>query len=321
MDQLLQVLIDKKMNGYELSPKVITIVVLVMLGVLVALPLLISSSAAADRPLLPSTNTASLPQGSLFIPFVSRGCVSSVSIESGEGVSPTDLDDIRFGFCLVQEALREDYGGDIPESTRISLPIQLVSDVSGIQTAGENGACCTALDDSGVRMIFNVSNENWRALESPGSWSLTLEHQKTAAHTYVHAWQNELGCLSMQSQPLGDWLTEGMAEYIAFQSFIRKGQIEADDVQRFQLEAALYTGEAHKSLDSLEHNQELWPVHIGYLAVEALASSAGTNSLRSVCEAAAGGSSLDESFQNAFGISKESFYTSFPDYINRLQGR
>jgi hypothetical protein len=142
-----------------------------------------------------------------------------------------------------------------------------------------------------------------------------------AAHTYVHAWQNELGCLSLQNEPLGDWLTEGTAEYIAFQAFIRKGQIDAAEVQRFQLEASLYTGEAYKSLDSLEHSQELWPVHVGYLAVESLVSSAGATSLGTVCEAAASGSSFDEAFQKAFGMSKESFYASFPDYMDSLRGR
>ena len=312
---------SKEMNRFEISPKVIIVVVVFMIGLLVALPLLFSSPATADRSSSSSAPMAPRPEGSLFIPMVSRGCASSVNIETSGNVSPTDLDEIRFGFCMVQEALREDYGGDIPEKSRKSIPILVVNDPSGNQVAGEDGACCTALDDSGARLIFDVSHENWRTSESPGPWSLRLEHEKTAAHTYVHAWQNELGCLSLQSQPLGDWFTEGTAEYIAFQAFIRKGQIEAAEVQRFQLDAALYTGEAHKSLDSLEHSQELWPVHIGYLAVEALASRAGTASLRAACEAAAGGSTFDEAFQKAFGLSKESFYASFPEYLSNLRGR
>jgi hypothetical protein len=71
----------------------------------------------------------------------------------------------------------------------------------------------------------------------------------------------------------------------------------------------------------LEQTQGLWPGHIGYLAVELLASRSprGLLSLRDVCQGVAAGLAVDQAFLAAMGISKADFYAEFPAYIDDLR--
>jgi hypothetical protein len=155
----------------------------------------------------------------------------------------------------------------------------------------------------------------------PFPYTLASHHAVTAAHEYAHGWQWWLGCLTIHAQPLGDWLNEGIAHYVGHQALIRQGVMTAETARTFQLNSAVYTGEADVPLQSLEQAQGLWPGHVGYLAVELLVSRSphGRLSLRNVCQSAGAGGSTEQAFQEAMGLSRAEFYEQFPAYLDGLR--
>ena len=211
-------------------------------------------------------------------------------------------------------------GGDIPVNVQLGITVKVVATGMGNQEPGGGGACCTALDESGARAFFDVRHPHW--LNQVPLWSADLGKQKVAAHEYTHVWAWSLGGLDIHSQPLGDWLNEGLAEYVGYETFIRSGEMRRSDVHAFQLSSAIYAGEASRCLESLERRAtgDPWPGHIGYIAVEKLVAESpnGIRSLRIVNQEARHG--LDTAFERAFGMSKREFYDTFPDYLISIGG-
>lgn len=232
------------------------------------------------------------------------------------------MDIIKSGICLAQSNIQSHFGGDIPTNIKPSITVKIVATGLGNQEPGGGGACCTALNESGARPFFDVLHSHW-INGPPDPYPLTNHHLVTAAHEYTHAWQWSLGCLTIHNQPLGDWLNEGIAHYVSHDSLIRNGYMTTDAVRTFQLNSAIYAGEADVPLESLEGpGSPLWPGHIGYLAVEKLVSgsSLGPLSVRRVCEQIRNGLSVNQAFENAFGVTKSNFYATFPAYIDSLRG-
>lgn len=248
-------------------------------------------------------------------------CAPPMIFDIGEGVPSQDVDEIKSGICLAQSSIGDFYGGDIPIDVQQSITVKIVATGLGNQDPGGGGACCTALDETGARPFFDVFHPHW-INEPPYPYNLTIHHLSTAAHEYSHGWQWSLGCITIHCQPLGDWLNEGIAGYVGADALIRNGTLTAGDVRDFQLSSAIYTGEANVPLESLEQANGLWPGHIGYLAVERLVTYyAGTPlSLRTLCQKVGQGESVDQAFQEVFGISKDEFYQAFPAYIGQLTG-
>lgn len=243
-------------------------------------------------------------------------------------VPAQELVAIKEGIAKGQTFLNAEVGGDIPVDTQLRITVKVVATGLGNQDRGGGGACCTALDPSGARPFFDVRHPHWDISRPPGiaTWSIQSNKEKTAAHEYAHAWAWSLGGITNFSQPLGDWLNEGLAEYLAYAAMTRTGQMRAADVDAFMLSSAIVTGQAARCLASLENSNNagagLWPGHIGFVAVKALVARSpnGVLSLRVVNQEVGLGRTFDQAFERAFGISKREFYETFPAYVASLGG-
>ena len=110
------------------------------------------------------------------------------------------------------------------------------------------------------------------------------------------------------------WLSEGMAESLAYRSLVGAGLIppaNMDVFTRRQLRSATYA-----SLQSLESN---WvgsanPFAVAYLAVDRLLAAPSPLALRTWCARVGAGEEWHSAFQAAFGESTASFYARFEQY-------
>jgi hypothetical protein len=219
---------------------------------------------------------------------------------------------------------------------QLGITVKVVATGLGNQDPGGGGSCCTALDATGARPFFDVAMPGYLNKGTP-PWGADLAKQQIAAHEYTHAWAWSLGGITYFSQPLGDWLNEGLAHYLSYEAFIDIGEMRASDVQDQELRFAIGSGQAARCLAVLETSNQiamgagLWPGDIGYVAVKALVAGSpfGVLSLRvvnqdmGVTPETRGPSDprlFDQAFQHAFGVSRRDFYTNFPAYLASLGG-
>jgi hypothetical protein len=266
-----------------------------------------------------SASLLSSSDNTVYLPVISKP--SLLNFDIATNVPAKDVEEIKTGISYMQMDVMNHFGGDIPPDVQATITVKIVATGEGNQEPGGGGSCCTGLAESGARPFFDVFHPNW-AVTPPLPYTLTLHHQTTAAHEYAHGWQWYLGCLDIHSQPLGDWMNEGIAHYIGHAPFVRNGIMSADEVRDFQLSSAIFTGEADVPLESLEMSQGLWPGHVGYLAIEFLAaeSLSGPMSIRTICEDVGNGISVDQAFYDVFGMTKEYFYeTAWPQYFEDIK--
>lgn len=255
-----------------------------------------------------------------------------LQFDVGEGVPTAQLGTIKTGIRLAQEVLDAEFGGDI--RTARPITVKVVATGQGDQQQGGEGSCCTAFDDQGARPFFDVRHPGSPWTQDPLS-DRSGAH-RTAAHEYAHGWQNSLGCITKFGQLLPGWMNEGIAEYVGYRAVIRAREATAEIARSSELSAAVYTGEAARGLETLEvpGSYSIWVGHIGYLAVELLASNSplGPLSVRGVCEAAAAArgfesptpfdatdSAVDDAFRRAFGMDRKELYRRFPAYLESLK--
>ena len=259
--------------------------------------------------------------GDASVSVMDRGTGTLLQYDVAPNVRARELEPIREGISKAQDFLASRMGGDIPVNVQLGITVKVVATGMGNQERGGGGACCTGLDDSGARPFFDVRHPHW--LNQVSLWSVDVGKQKTVVHEYTHGWAWSLGGLYIHSQPLGDWLNEGLAEYVGYGTFIRSGEMRRSDVHAHMLGSAINDGQASRCLEYLETSNmrdSLWPGHIGYIAVEKLVAESpnGIRSLRIVNQQARHG--LDTAFEGAFGMSKREFYDTFPDYLRSIGG-
>jgi hypothetical protein len=110
------------------------------------------------------------------------------------------------------------------------------------------------------------------------------------------------------------WLTEGMAESLAYRSLVDAGVIPAANMDVFtkrQLRNARYV-----TLQSLESS---WPADVnpfamGYLAVDRMLAANGPLALRTWCSRVGRGESWQSAFTGAFGQTPSAFYASYESF-------
>ena len=231
-------------------------------------------------------------------------------------VPARELELIKEGISKAQDFLASRMGGDIPVNVQLGITVKVVATGMGNPNAG--GACCTA---GRAGLFFDVRHPHWLNQFPRWNGSFDLSRQKIAAHEYVHAWVRSL---AGDESSLGDWLNEGLAEYLGYEPFIRRRAMPRSDVHAHMLSAAIGSGQASRCLEHLESSNMrdgLWPGHIGYIAVEKLVAESpdGILSLRVVSEEVGSGG-LDAAFERAFGIGKRAFYDAFPDYLRSIGG-
>jgi hypothetical protein len=192
------------------------------------------------------------------------------------------------------------------------MTVKVVATGLGNQEPGGEGACCTAFDPSGPRLFFDVKHSGFPP-DSTG-------RKVSSGHEYTHTWQESMGCISYYNHKLPNWMNEGIASIVPSTSLIRTGVFNDQVVRYQQYYGAKSTGEFSVPLELVDATN-IWPGHVGYLAVEYLVSRSpsGLLSLRTVCESVAAGSTLDQAFQRAFGQSKDDLYRDFPTYLQNLK--
>ncbi|MGH2377882.1 MAG: hypothetical protein ACRDGT_05345 [Candidatus Limnocylindria bacterium] len=220
----------------------------------------------------------------------------------GPGVSAAAIAEVHQGVAWVSQYLAAALGGD--RSRRAVAHISVGS--------GTEQFCCVA-NGSGFDIV--TSNRAWATPNAPApdTWTASTERKELAAHEYVHLWQHTVGGSGCMLGP-GKWLAEGMAEWVAYRSFIEAGlitQAQIDTFIRRQLRSASYV--------PLWDLVRAWPADtkpyaVGYLAVDRLVAASGPSALRDWCERVGAGASWTAAFRDAFGETPESFYERYEAY-------
>ena len=261
--------------------------------------------------------------GGASVSVMDRGTGTLLQYDVAANVPARELEPIREGISKAQDFLASRVGGDIPVNVQLGITVKVVATGMGNPDRWADGSCCTGLDETGARPFFDVKSPGWLNRGSP-PWGVDIAKQQIAAHEYVHGWEWSLGGSDLALNVLGSWLSEGVAEYIASETFISRGEMRRSAVHDQHLRFAMNDGSASRCLESLEtaiRDIGVWPGNIGYIAVERLVAQSpnGIRSLRIVSQEARSGG-LDAAFERAFGISKRAFYDAFPDYLRSIGG-
>jgi len=221
---------------------------------------------------------------------------------ASDGVSAPDINAVHQGVEHAGAYLAANVGGDRRRAQTVNVRV-------GSPT--ERYCCLT----SGPSFDIVTINTAWASpsAAAPDTWTADTERRELAAHEYVHLWQYDTGGPAcMINGPR--WLSEGMAESLAYRSLVTAGlipQANMDVFTRRQLRNATYA-----SLQSLESN---WvgsanPFAVAYLAVDRLLAAPSPLALRTWCARVGAGEEWHNAFQAAFGESTASFYARFEQY-------
>ncbi len=223
---------------------------------------------------------------------------AGVTYAIGAGVFAGDIAEVHEGVARAGAYLAANLGGD--GADRVTVNVR-VGD-------GSERFCCIT---SGPSFDIVTSNAAWSApsAAAPDTWTPSTERKELAAHEYVHLWQYAVGGNACMLGPR--WISEGMAESLAYRSLVDVGLIPAANMDVFtkrQLRGARYV-----TLRSLE---TAWPSDakgfaVGYLAVDRMLAANGPLPLRTFCARVGGGEDWRSAFTAAFGQTPDAFYASF----------
>jgi hypothetical protein len=214
-------------------------------------------------------------------------------------VNASDIAEVHEGVARAGAYLSARVGGDRTNAVTVNVRVG----------DGTERFCCTT---SGPSFDIVTSNLAWSSPSAvaPDTWTASTERKELAAHEYVHLWQYALGgnrCMVSGAR----WLSEGMAESLAYRSLVDAGLIPAANMDVFtkrQLRSARYV-----TLRSLETS---WPADanpfaVGYLAVDRMLAANGTLALRTWCARVGRGEDWRTAFTGAFGQTPDDFYSAF----------
>jgi hypothetical protein len=223
---------------------------------------------------------------------------AGVAYAIGDGVSASDIAEAHEGVARAGAFLAASAGGDRRNAVTVNVRVG----------NGTERYCCITI---GTSFEIVTSNLAWSAppAAAPDTWTQSTERKELAAHEYIHLWQYDLGGSSCMLGPR--WMSEGMAESLAYRSLIDAAIIPAANLDVFtkrQLRSARYV-----TLRSLETS---WPADtnpfaVGYLAVDRMLARNGPLPLRDFCARVGRGESWPAAFTSAFGRTPDAFYASF----------
>ena len=257
----------------------------------------------------------------------------SISFYFDEGVGDADRGAIMTGVAIAHDYLQSVLGGDETTAWRDASGNGLVVSVYTSADPEESEGCCHGLtlgSDGQLRPgpRFYVSGRSW----ADGFQPAEVRHAKDSAHEYAHNWQAVNGCVANFGNPLGRWLTEGMAEYIAWNAVIRAGLTSESELLRWNVEYATSaaTGPPDWELweDSDNPSFRHWSYPYSFLATRRLVDEyGGANVLRDICEEVARLAptsgvhdhlNMRSAFEN-LGIDRGQLYADMDRYVAELQ--
>lgn len=218
----------------------------------------------------------------------------------GAGVDALSIADVHEGLDRVSAYLARAVGGDRSNGATTRI------------TNTDPQYCCLAHLDG---IDINIANGEWVSprAAAPDTWPADTERTELAAHEYVHVWQGELGGNACMLGPR--WLSEGMAESLAYRALVTDGLIPQANMDTFT-RRQLLTATTNPTLQQLE---TLWPDSANpysqaYLAVDRLLAANGPLPLRAWCQAVGRGDEWHAAFAAAFGQSTDAFYAQFGSF-------
>jgi len=219
----------------------------------------------------------------------------------GPNVAARDIADVHEGVEWASSYLASNVGGD---RTKRATARVVVGD-------GTERFCCIT---SGPSFDIVTGNPAWASpsAAAPDTWAPDTERIELAAHEYVHVWQYDIGGNGCMLGPR--WLSEGMAEALAYRSLVSAGRIPAANMDVFtkrQLRTARYV-----TLRSLETAwpSDANPFAVAYLAVDRLLASPDPLALRRFCASVGAGTVWTSAFARAFGTDIDSFYARYETF-------
>jgi hypothetical protein len=220
----------------------------------------------------------------------------------GQGVDARSIANVHEGIDRVSGYLARAVGGD---RSRTATTRIRVGD-------GTDRYCCLARLD-GIDIV--TSNSEWvspRAVAAD-TWTADTERKELSAHEYVHVWQGELGGNACMLGPR--WLSEGMAESLAYRALVADGLIPQANMDTFT-KRQLINATTHPPLAQLETQWQdsANPYSVAYLAVDRLLAANGPLPLRTWCEAVGRGVEWHAAFAQAFGEQADAFYARFETF-------
>jgi hypothetical protein len=220
----------------------------------------------------------------------------------GPGVTAQAVADVHQGIDRAGAYLARAAGGD---RSRTATTRVAVGD-------GSEQYCCLAQLD-GIDIV--TGNVAWASppAVAPDTWPADTERTELAAHEYVHLWQGELGGTACMLGPR--WLSEGMAESLAYRALVADGLIPAANMDIFT-KRQLMSASSHPALQQLEAQwpSSANPYSVAYLAVDRLLAANGPLPLRTWCQAVGRGVEWHAAFAQAFGEQTDAFYARFEAY-------
>ncbi|HUQ41965.1 MAG TPA: hypothetical protein VM052_05640 [Candidatus Limnocylindrales bacterium] len=239
------------------------------------------------------------PDGS--VPLATPSSPAGFYFSTGTGVAAKDINALHEGVEWASRYLATSAGGD---RTKRATARIIVGD-------GTARFCCLT---SGPSFDIVTSNTAWSAPQAaaPDTWTADDERAELAAHEYVHVWQYDIGGTACMLGPR--WISEGMAESLAYRAMITSARITAANLDVFtkrQLRSARYV-----TLRSLESDWpgDANPFAAAYLAVDRLLAVPSPVALRTFCSRVGAGEAWRTAFAAAFGVDIDTFYARYEAY-------
>jgi len=241
-----------------------------------------------------------------------------------EGVPAERVAEIEEGLEIAQTYVSTALGSTIDPQMLARIVVKVEASGRGNQERAGGGAPATALsaqNDRVPRLFFDVGHGDWNQNSRPWGWPVAANNMKTVVHEFAHGWQALLGAMSIYHQPLGNWINEGLAEWVGYHAMDAAGLIDADRAHAFVASAARGPQLDNPLQVFGSTNTPAWAGHVGYLAIDWLVADApeGVQSLRILGEEVADGSDARTAFLTAFGLEVGDFYQQFETYRAALR--
>jgi hypothetical protein len=209
---------------------------------------------------------------------------------------------IKTGLGIGQRYMDDFLGGGIPAAIQRQITVKVVA--TGLGDAFGN--CCGSSHEGVARPFFDVAHPGWtRNSDALRLWGVV--------HEYTHVWQF-VDCRAFFGDQKIFWLTEGIANFVGYQTLIHNGLDERRSVLERELSTASASGQLAVPLEHLaDPHSPTWPGNVGHIAVDRLVVLApqGQIAVSKICDLVASGNTVAGAFHTAFGISLGDFYDTF----------
>lgn len=245
------------------------------------------------------------------------------TFDVADNVPPAQVEQIREGLAIARAYIAKTFGADIPLDARKRMTVKIVATGNGNTEPAGGGAAATAMamGHDVPRPFFDVAHDQWSQNTQGRGWTTRADNLKTVAHEYAHGWQMMLGAMDIHNQPLGNWMNEGIAEYVAYSAMADAGLIEWRDAQRFMLRSSVGEETAHSLAAFGTTQTPAWAGHVGFVALDWLITDTGTGiaGLKKLAIEIDAGRSQKEAFANTFGLELSDFYEQFDNWAKAIR--